>query len=189
MRAGVALWLVRVLAFLTNHVVCHTPSFSLRRWWYKMLGVPIGRGSGIHQGCYLWFYGPGHTRRIGSSIGSNTRVNRDCCLDVRGRLTIGDNVSISPDVAIITTQHRWRAPGFELESRPVVIEDHAWIGIRATILPGTRIGRGAVVAAGAVASGDVPPLAVVAGVPARVIATRPEEALEYVLDGPFPLFE
>jgi maltose O-acetyltransferase len=96
---------------------------------------------------------------------------------------------VSPEVAILTTHHRLDLPGFPLESRGVVIEDHAWIGMRATILPGTIIGRGAVVAAGAVARGVIPPMTVVAGVPARPVGTRPPEALGYVLDGPFPLFE
>jgi maltose O-acetyltransferase len=141
------------------------------------------------MGCYLWFYGPGHTARTGSRIGANTRINRDCCLDVRGPLIIGDNVSVSPEVAIITTQHDWRSPGFELQSRPVVIEDHVWVGMRATILPGSTIGRGAVVAAGAVVSGNIPPLSVAAGVPAGVVASRPAEALDYVLDASSPLFE
>jgi len=180
---------VRILAYVTNHLVNHVPNFAARRAWYRWLGLRIGPGSGIHQGCYIWLYGPGHLRRSETRIGANTRINRDCTLDVRGPLVIGDNVSISPEVAVLTTQHDWRAPGFVLESRPVVIEDHAWIGSRATLLPGTVIGRGAVVAAGAVASGSVPPLTVVAGVPARVIARRPEESLDYVLDQPFPWYE
>jgi len=71
----------------------------------------------------------------------------------------------------------------------VVIEDHVWIGMRAMILPGTIIGRGAVVAAGAVAKGTIPPMTIVAGIPARPIGTRPEEGLDYELNGPFPLFE
>lgn len=70
-----------------------------------------------------------------------------------------------------------------------MIEDHAWIGLRATLLPLGRVGRGAVVSAASVVSGEVPPLTVAARVPARVIATRPEIALDYVLDGPFPLYE
>lgn len=180
---------VRALNYATNHVVSHVPSFGLRKAWYRSVGLDVGRGSDIHMGCYLWFYGPGHTARTGSSIGANTRINRDCCLDVRGPLTIGDNVSISPGVALITTQHDWRSSGFELQSRPVVISDHVWIGLRATVLPGSTIGRGAIVAAGAVVSGDVPPLSVAAGVPARVIASRPAQALDYVLDAPSPLFE
>jgi acetyltransferase-like isoleucine patch superfamily enzyme len=181
---------VRILNYLTNHVVSHMPSFALRHAWYRrVLGISLGKGSGIHLGCYVWFFGPGQTRRSGVSIGANSRINRGCCLDVRGPVTIGDNVSISPEVAILTTQHRHDRAGFPLESRPVVIEDHVWIGMRAMILPGTIIGRGAVVAAGAVAKGTIPPMTIVAGIPARPIGTRPEEGLDYELNGPFPLFE
>ncbi|HMC79364.1 MAG TPA: acyltransferase [Acidimicrobiia bacterium] len=181
---------VRVLNYLTNHVVNRVPSYSLRHAWYRrVLGLSMGRGSGVHLGCYVWFYGPGQLRRSGFHIGANTRINRDCCLDARGPLHIGDNVSVSPEVAILTTQHSLDAGGFPLESRPVVIEDHVWIGMRAMILPGTTVGRGAVIAAGAVARGVIPPMTVVAGVPARPIGTRPAEGIGYELDAPFPLFE
>jgi maltose O-acetyltransferase len=189
-RADLSLGAVRLLNFVTNHVVSAVPSYALRHAWYRRLGLQIAPGAGIHLGCYVWFYGPGHLRRTGLTIGRNTRVNRGCTLDGRGSLTIGDEVSISPEVVILTTQHAWRTPGFPLESRPVVIEDHVWIGMRATVLPGTTIGRGAVVAAGAVVSGTVPPLAVVAGVPARQVAERPEPALAYTFaDAPFPALE
>lgn len=181
---------VRVLNYLTNHVVAHVPSFALRHAWYRnVLGVSMGKDSGIHMGCYVWFYGPRHLRRVGLEIGENTRINRDCCLDARGSVRIGNNVSISPQVAILTAQHRVDTRGFPVESRPVVIADHVWIGLRATILPGTTIGHGAVVAAGAVARGEIPAMTIVAGVPARRIGTRPPEGLDYVLDQPFPLFE
>ena len=188
-RRGNAL-AVRVLNYLTNHVVNRVPSYRLRHAWYRRtLGIVIGDHSGIHMGCYVWFYGPHHLRRTGVRIGAYCRVNRDCCLDARGPIDIGDNVSISPEVAILTTHHRLDSPGFPLESRRVVIEDHVWIGMRATILPGTTIGRGAVVAAGAVARGEIPPMTIVAGVPARPVGTRPAEGLDYLLDGPLPLFE
>jgi acetyltransferase-like isoleucine patch superfamily enzyme len=180
---------IRLLSYLTNHFVSHIPSFSLRAAWYRALGLGLGPGSGIHMGCYLWFYGPHQIRRSGVVIGRNSRINRRCLIDARGSIRIGDNVSISPEVAILTTQHRWDSGDFELESRNVVIDDHVWIGTRATVMPGTHIGRGAVVAAGAVATGQIPPLAVVAGVPARVITKRPETALRYELNDPFPLFE
>jgi maltose O-acetyltransferase len=181
---------VRLLTYLTNHVVNRIPSFALRRAWYRhVLGISMGAGSGIHLGCYVWFLGPGQVRRSGVQIGRRTRINRDCCLDARGPVQIGDNVSISPEVAILTAEHRYDSPDFALLTRRVVIEDHAWIGMRATILPGTVIGRGAVVAAGAVATGEIAPMTVVAGVPARVVAKRSEEALEYELDDPFPAFE
>jgi maltose O-acetyltransferase len=92
-------------------------------------------------------------------------------------------------VAILTAQHRIDSPDFALVTKPVVIGDNVWIGMRATILPGTTIGRGAVVAAGAVVTGSIPPLTVVAGVPARPIGGRAADAAAYVLDQPFPLFE
>ena len=181
---------VRVLNYVTNSLVNRLPSFRLRHAWYRrILGITIGAGAGIHRGAYLWFYGPGQVRRSGASIGANTRINRDCCLDLRGRLVIGDNVSVSPEVAIITMQHDLRDADFSLQGGAVTIEDNVWIGIRATVLPGTTVGRGAVIAAGAVASGIVPPLTVVGGIPARPIATRPDDATHYVLDQPLPLFE
>lgn len=181
---------VRVLNYVTNAWISRLPSFALRRLWYaRVLGVSFGEHAGIHRGCYVWFYGPGQMRRGGLSLGAYTRVNRDCCLDARGSLRIGDNVSISPEVAILTASHRVDDPSFRVETRPVVIEDHVWVGTRALILPGVTLGRGSVVAAGAVVTRDVPPLAIVAGVPAREVGRRPAEAAAYVLETPFPLFE
>jgi acetyltransferase-like isoleucine patch superfamily enzyme len=188
--AGLRLFVVRLLNYLTNHVVNRLPSFALRRWWYsRALGAAIGEGAGIHLGCYVWFYGPRQVRRDGFHVGARTRINRGSCLDVRGGLTIGADVSISPEVAILTAAHEIADPGFRVENRRVVIEDNVYIGMRALVLPGVRIGRGAVVAAGAVVARDVPPLAVVAGVPAKPIATRPEDAAAYELRGALPLFE
>jgi acetyltransferase-like isoleucine patch superfamily enzyme len=186
---GLGLAAVRVVNYLTNHLVNHIPSYRLRHAWYRALGLSIGPGSGVHLNCYVWFFGPGQVRRTGARVGANTRVNRGCCLDVRGPLLIGDNVSISPEVAIVTTQHDLAAADFRLQSRPVVIEDHVWIGMRATILPGSTIGRGAVVAAGAVVAGAVPPLSVVGGIPARPIGRRPAGALGYTLDPPLSALE
>ncbi len=102
---------------------------------------------------------------------------------------IGDNVSVSPEVTILTAQHRVDDPEFRVENRRVVIEDHVWIGTRATILPGVTLGRGCVVAAGAVVTRDVAPFVIVGGVPARPVGTRPESAAAYVLDQRLPLFE
>lgn len=189
-RGGLSLFAIRVLNYSTNYVVSHVPSFALRRAWYRhVLGVELGHHAGIHLGCYIWFYGPGQVRRDGFRIGAYSRINRNCCLDARGPLRIGENVSISPEVAILTAFHRADDPDFRVEERPVVIEDHVWIGTRATILAGVTLGRGSVVSAGAVVTRDVPPLTIVGGVPARPIGTRPEAATAYVLDEPFPLFE
>ena len=184
------LFFARVLNYLTNHLVSHVPSFRLRHAWYRrVLGIRLGEGAAVHMGCYLWFYGPGQLRREGLLIGAHSRINRGCTLDTRGSLRIGENVSISPDVTILTAYHPVDDPEFRVATRPIEIDDYAFIGTRATILAGVRIGRGAVVAAGAVVTRDVEPLAIVAGVPARQVGSRPADALRYVLDEPPPLFE
>jgi acetyltransferase-like isoleucine patch superfamily enzyme len=188
--ANPRLFVIRVLNFFTNHVINLVPSYRLRTAWYsRILGISIGRGTAIHLGCYIWFYGPSQIRRAGVRIGDNCRINRDCTLDVREGLVIGDNVSVSAEVFVLGAAGRVDGGRSREESAPVVIEDHAWIGVRAVIMPGVRIGSGAIVGAGAVVTRDVPPRSIVFGNPARPVATRPEEEVDYVLDAPFPLFE
>ena len=64
------LFAIRTLAYLTNYVFCHIPSFALRRFWYtRVLGVRMASGAGIHLNCFIWFYGPGQMRRGGLAIG------------------------------------------------------------------------------------------------------------------------
>jgi maltose O-acetyltransferase len=187
---GARLFAVRVINYLTNEIISHVPSFRLRHLWYRrVLNVAIGRGAGIHLGCYVWFYSPGQMRQDGLRIGAYTRINRGCCLDARGSITIGDNVSVSRDTLILSAYHLVEDPDFAVASRPVIIDDHVWIGARATIMPGVHVGRGAVVAAGAVVTRDVDPLTIVGGIPARPIGKRPETATHYVISQPLPLFE
>jgi maltose O-acetyltransferase len=179
---------VRALQYLTNYVVNQIPFHGLRRLWYRrVVGVQLGAGSTIYLGCFIWFNGPGQMRRNGLRIGTHCHINRNCCLDARESLSIGDNVSMSPDVTVLTTQHLYNDPGFGLISQPVVIEDHVWIGTRAMIMPGVTIHRGAVIAAGAVVTKDVMPLDIVGGVPARSIGQRSLDPA-YRLGKP-PLFQ
>jgi maltose O-acetyltransferase len=89
-----------------------------------------------------------------------------------GGITIGKNVSISQEVIILTADHDLNSPGFTGRNKGVVIEDYVWIGTRATILPGVKIGYGAVVAAGAVVTNNVEAFSVVGGVPAKPISQR-----------------
>ena len=79
---------------------------------------------------------------------------------------------------IYTLQHDIDSPAFDVSGGTVVVEDYAYIGPRAIILPNVRIGYGAVVAAGAVVTQNVLPYAVVGGVPARFIRERPHD-LDY----------
>ncbi|MCD6461281.1 MAG: acyltransferase [Thermoplasmata archaeon] len=109
--------------------------------------------------------------------GDNVTLNMFTWINAAGGVEIGNNVLIGPRVIIHSANHRFadretpiRYQGHEY--RRVVIEDDVWIGGGAIILPGVRIGKGAVVGAGAVVTKDVPPFSVVAGVPARVIKER-----------------
>ena len=98
---------------------------------------------------------------------------------IQGNVTIGTSVAIGPHTRIVTDTHDIGAPTRRAgtgRKEPVVIEDGAWIGASVTILPGVTIGRGAVVAAGAVVTRDVSPNTLVAGVPAKVIRKLDSEA-------------
>ncbi len=112
-------------------------------------------------------------------IGDGSWIGQQCFFHSAGGIRIGDAVGIGPAVKILTSVHReagrdvpiLHAP---LELAPVVVEDHADVGVGAILMPGVTVGRGAQVAAGAVVTRDVPAYAVVAGVPARVLRERPE---------------
>ena len=177
-------------SYLTNEIVNRVPAFWFRLAWYRRaVGLEIGEGAVIYRDCYIAYYGPRQVRRAPSRIGRNTIINRRCTIDVRGCVQIGENVSISPGVNIVTAQHKYNSPTFDIEHGTVVIEDNAWIGMHAMILPGAHIGAGAVVAAGAVVTGEVPPLTVVGGVPARAIGMRDKESARYIFDTRPVLFE
>lgn len=174
--------LTKFIAYITNHVMTHIPFFKVRHFWYKrILGMEIGHNTSLFMGIYCYFYRPFYRTREKLRIGDNSIINRDCTLDTRGGIEIGCNVSISPEVMLITSEHLKDDPDFGIRDRPIIIEDYSWIGSRATILPGVTVGRGAVVAAGAVVTRDVPPFIVVGGIPARPISKRNRE-LNYQLN-------
>lgn len=159
------------------HWAGHVPLHWKRRLAYRMGGMKIGRGSTIHMGAR--FYDP---RNI--TIGEDTIIGEFTVLDGRAELNIGNHVDIASEVMIYNSEHDVHDPGFRAKSAPVHIDDYAFIGPRVIILPGVRIGRGAVVAAAAVVTKDVPPFAIVAGVPAKTIGERRTKDLNYRLGRP-----
>lgn len=91
---------------------------------------------------------------------------------------IGDHVMIGPGTSIITVNHPLSPAGRRrhlAQAKPVHIGDDVWIGANCTILPGVTLGNNVVVAAGAVVTKDVPSNSIVAGVPAHVIRTIPDD--------------
>lgn len=111
---------------------------------------------------------PGGVLTLGNSF-----VNNNCKIRCRKGITIGNGCVISHDVTIMDSDFH-TIIGAEEKGLPVVIGDHVWIGSRALILKGVRIGEGAIIASGAVVTHNVPAHAVVAGVPAKVIKTGVE---------------
>ena|SRR2546430_7053593 len=174
--------------FVTNHIISHIPSYGIRHTWYcKILGWRIGPKAAILLGQHVQMAG---VRTSGQkvSIGQGTVINQGCFLYTTGGLLIGEHVSISAGVWLVTGTHDMNDPQFPDYYKPIIIGNHAWIGIRSTILGGVTIGEGAVVMAGAVVTHDVDPYAVVGGVPARVVSQRKLQDLSYTLDF-HPLFE
>lgn len=104
------------------------------------------------------------------SSGKRCFIQQCCTFFGRGGITIGDDVFIGPKVNLITINHDVNPENRSATyGRPIVIEDKVWIGINATVLPGVRIGYGAIIGAGSVVTKDVPPMTIVAGNPARII--------------------
>ena len=100
-------------------------------------------------------------------------------IQVHESVQIGARVCINDGVQIFTASHLVSSPEWQPITRPVIIEDFAWIASLAVILPGVRVGRGAVVGAGAVVTKDVPPGAVVIGNPCVIKKHRRAEKLDY----------
>ena len=166
--------------YLANHVVAHVPSFRIRHWYYRhVLGYPIGRDSSIHMDVFV--------TGDAISLGDNVVINRRCYLDGRVGIDIRNNVSISPEVSIVSLEHDPDSPAFATRGGTVVIEDRVWIGTRALISPGVRLGEGAVIGAGAVVTRDINPYRIAVGVPAREIRDR-NRALDYACRY-FPWFD
>jgi maltose O-acetyltransferase len=161
------------------NLVGHVPSHRFRRFMYRhVFGVQIGQASIIHWQTH--FFNPRGVR-----IGDHCNIGNNAFLDGRGSLTIGNRVATGAEVMIYTLQHNIDSPAFESTGGPVVIEDYVYLGPRTIILPNVRIGMGAVVAAGAVVTKDVPAFAVVGGVPAQFIRERTHN-LNYCPDFAMP---
>lgn len=156
------------------HLIGRLPSHHIRRFFYRRSGIKIGKGSTIHM--YARFYYPKNIE-----IGNDTIVGELAVLDGRAKLKIGNHVAIASGVMIYNSEHDINDKNFKPITAEVIIEDYVFIGPRAIILPGIKIGKGAIIAAGAVVTKDIPPFAIAAGVPAKIIGERRNKALNYKL--------
>ncbi len=139
----------------------------IRNFFARKIAESLGRDVNIEKGAYF---------TPGLVLGNRSGIGIRC--EVHGKVTIGDNVMMGPEVVIYTKGHAYEdtsKPMIEqgdTQMKPVRIMDDVWIGRRAIILPGVTIGSGAIIGAGAVVTKDVAPMTVVGGNPAKVIKKR-----------------
>jgi maltose O-acetyltransferase len=141
---------------------------ALRRRLYRLAGYDV-RTSAVRD--HVVVVDPG-CRLV---LGRGTFVNRGVVFEGLGPIVVGDDCFFGPEAMVITSHHPRDERGRVAKRsiyQPVVVEDGAWIGARAVLLPGVTIGAGTVVAAGAVVTRDQGPGLVVAGVPARPVGER-----------------
>ena len=156
------------------------------RWWrFAQQLIPGEIGCWVRRNCYGFVAGTGtrvlenvtiyHPQNL--QLGNGVGISSSCQLNAAGGIVIEDDVLVGPGCMIWSQNHnfssqtdRIRSQGYTL--RLTVIETDSWIGAGATILPGVRIGRGTIVAAGAVVTRNTAPFSIVAGVPAALIGVR-----------------
>ena len=160
-------------AFFLGWVSWPKPLVSyLRATYWRAFMISVGEGTKIS-----------HQVKIQDAnkivIGKNVHITDHVILNGKGGVKIGDDVMIGYQSIVMTSMRNFndrsipiRLQGSQL--KPVEIGNDAWLGARVMILPGVRIGDGAVVGSGAVVTKDVPDFSIVVGVPAKVIGIRGE---------------
>jgi acetyltransferase-like isoleucine patch superfamily enzyme len=140
--------------------------------------VTIGRGAQIRPSGYY-----GRNLGAGLHVGDDSNIGPLAFIGASGGITLGRRVLMGPGVTILSEEHNFADPRSTIKEQgvrplPTVIEDDVWLGAGAVITGGTRVGSGAIVAAGAVVLDEVLAGSIVGGVPARVIGQRAANPLE-----------
>ncbi|OIN90270.1 hypothetical protein AUJ42_03375 [Candidatus Collierbacteria bacterium CG1_02_44_10] len=158
-------------------IVGYIPSHFIRKLIYLIAGIKLGRSSTFHMGAR--FYQPKNI-----SIGEDTIIGDHAFIDGRARVSIGSHTDIASQLMIYNSEHDLDSLDFNAIEEPVTIGDYCFIGPRVIIMPGVKIGDGAVVAGGAVVTKDVPNGSIVGGVPAKLIGERQHKKYQYRLGRP-----
>jgi acetyltransferase-like isoleucine patch superfamily enzyme len=151
---------LKLTAELNGHY--HTPE-EVQELFSRLIGKPVDNTFAMFPPFYT---------DCGKNInvGKNVFINSGCRFQDQGGITIGDGVLIGHNVVLATLNHdidpRKRST---LHPAPIMIGHDVWIGANATVVPGVTIGDGAIIAAGAVVTKDVPPNVIVGGVPAKIV--------------------
>lgn len=164
-----------IITYTYNHLLTNCPSRKLRMFHLKNYLAQVGQGTCVQMDCKFL-----NGRKI--YFGDRNVINFGCLFDGRKyEIRTGTDVSIGPEATILTLGHDPQSPEFCDQGGDVIIGDRAWIAYRAIILPGIKIGEGAVVGAGSVVTKDVDPYTIVAGNPAKLLNKRTSK-LDYTLN-------
>jgi|GEM_PF-280849 len=155
-----------------NCFICYFPSVHVRRFSLRLAGMKISKDVRFFEGVHV-------RNPKGITMGDGCSVGTRVLLDGRKGLTIGKSVVFGYECIVWTLNHDYNDIHFCTKGALVVIDDYAWICSRSIILPGIHIGKGAVVASGAIVTKDVPPYTIVAGIPAKIVGKREEKDYQY----------
>lgn len=140
-------------------------------------GIILGKGVSIGRGTMIVVSGSLQNLGKGIRIGNNVGFSTSCYIGGAGGVEIGDDTIFGNYVSIHPENHVYNDPNIPIRlqgvsHKGIIIGKGCWIGAKATILDGTRIGNGCIVAAGAVVRGEFPDNVIIGGVPAKIIKLR-----------------
>lgn len=155
-----AWWLIQAIL-----VRSWIPGTAHRRYLLRLFGAQIGHGVTIKPGARVKF--PWRLQ-----IGDYTWIGEDVWIDNLARVEIGNNCCISQGAYLCTGNHSWSSRRFDLDIRPIKIENHTWICAKAIVAPGVTISEGSVLSLGSVASRNLGAWGIYSGTPATWMKTR-----------------
>ncbi|SFA42249.1 Hexapeptide repeat of succinyl-transferase [Pedobacter suwonensis] len=177
-------FLVHFRLYLFNAFFTKIP-FNFLRMFFVRRYITVGKNSFVSMNVKLLNL---QLSKSQICIGDNCIINPGVLLDGRiDKIIIGNNVDISRDVYIYTAQHDPHSDNHEVKTGNVIIEDHVWVASRVTILPNVTLGRGCVIACGAIVTKDVKSLAIAGGIPAKQIGDR-KSNLSYTINYQPPFY-
>ncbi|WP_121357038.1 WcaF family extracellular polysaccharide biosynthesis acetyltransferase [Flavisolibacter nicotianae] len=163
-------WVTRILWYIVSTVFFRTafPFTKVKTLLLRLFGAKVGKGVMIKPYVtikYPWFL----------TIGNNSWIGERAWIDNLTEVVIGDNVCLSQEAYLLTGNHNYRKPSFDLVVGKIKIEDGVWIGARATVCPGVTCFSHAVLAVGSVATADLEPYSINVGNPATKQKDRIKE--------------
>lgn len=153
---------IRALWYAVNALVLNSwwvPCSGIKVLLLRMFGAKIGLGVVIKPRVNIKY--PWHLK-----LGRNVWIGEDVWIDNLMPVTIGDNVCLSQNSLLLTGNHDYRSPTFDLMAQPITIADGVWIAARVVVCSGAYCGENCVVTVGSVAVGSLEPNFVYSGTPA-----------------------